>query len=293
MLDPVLLQTFLSIAEGASFSEAGRKLGLSQSSVSDHVRKLEKSVGHQLLVRDTHSVSMTPQGEALIEFARIILETNERARRHFAASKIRGRLRFGASEDLVASWLPEILRAFTADHPLIDLEFTIALSNSLVAKFDAGELDVVLCKRWPGADRGELIWRDPLVWCAAERVPDFPDGRVPLILYPPPSITRFMALAALEQAGTPWRLACTSGSLSGLAAAARARLGLMAHSRMFIPEGLMECAPHPLLPKFDDLEFILLSAKGRLREPIQWLTDAILAKARSTARFLPEPAKRV
>jgi len=80
MLDPVLLRTFLLIAEGASFSQAGRKLGLSQSSVSDHVRKLEKSVGHQLLIRDTHSIAVTPQGEAMIEFARIILETDNRAR---------------------------------------------------------------------------------------------------------------------------------------------------------------------------------------------------------------------
>ena len=136
-----------------------------------------------------------------------------------------------------------------------------------------------MCKRWPGADRGEFIWRDPIVWCAPERIPDFPHGQVQLILYPPPSITRFLALAAMERAGVRWRLSCTSGSLSGLAAAARARLGIMAHSRMFIPEGLVECAPHPLLPKLGDVEFILLRASGRLREPIGWLCAAILTKA--------------
>ncbi len=178
MLDPALLQTFLVIAEGNSFSEASRKLGLSQPTVSDHVRKLEAAVGHRLFVRDTHSVALTIEGEAMVEFARNILETNERARRHFAGTRLRGRLRFGASEDLVSSWLPEVLRGFVREHPLVDLEFTIALSNSLIAKFDAGELDIALCKRWPGEERGELIWRDSLVWAGATKDPIFSGGQI-------------------------------------------------------------------------------------------------------------------
>ncbi len=84
MLDPVCLRTFLVIAEGASFSEASRRLGLGQPTVSEHVRKLEKIVGHRLFIRDTHSVTMTVEGEAMVEFARNILETNERAQRYFA-----------------------------------------------------------------------------------------------------------------------------------------------------------------------------------------------------------------
>lgn len=283
MLDPAFLQTFLVVADGNSFSEAARRLGLSQSSVSDHIRKLEKSVGHRLLQRDTHSVTVTAQGEAMIEFARIILEANDRARSHFAGSKTRRQLRFGASEDLVAWWLPEVLHDFRRRHPQIDLEFTIALSNSLIAKFDAGGLDLVLCKRRPGAERGEYVLRDPLVWVGAQKTPNFPGGLVQLILYPQPSITRFMALTALEQAGIPWRMACTSGSLSGLATAARAGLGVMAHSRMFIPTGLVECTPSALLPELGYVEFVLLRAGGKLREPIAELSAAILAKARNFA----------
>ncbi|WOJ89129.1 LysR family transcriptional regulator [Methylocapsa polymorpha] len=279
MLDPLLLQSFLMIAEGNSFSEASRKLGLSQPTVSDHVRKLEKAVGHRLFVRDTHSVALTIEGEAMVEFARNILEANERAKRHFAGTKLRGRLRFGASEDLVSSWLPEVLRGFVRQHPLVDLEFNIALSNSLITRFDSGELDIVLCKRWPGEDRGELVWRDSLVWAGASGDPAFAGGQVQLILYPPPSITRFMALAALEQAGIPWRIAGTSGSLTGLVAAAQAGLGVMAHSRKLIPKGLIECPPSPQLPRLGDLEFVMLRARRGLRAPVAELSAAILAKA--------------
>jgi len=280
MLDPLLLQTFLMIAEGNSFSEASRKLGLSQPTVSDHVRKLEKAVGHRLFVRDTHSVALTIEGEAMVEFARNILEANERAKRHFAGTKLRGRLRFGASEDLVSSWLPEVLRGFVRQHPLVDLEFTIALSNSLIGRFDSGELDIVLCKRWPGEERGELVWRDSLVWAGAAGDPIFfSGGQVQLILYPPPSISRVMALAALEQAGIPWRIACTSGSLTGLVAAAQAGLGVMAHSRKLIPKSLLECPPSQHLPRLGEVEFVLLRARRGLRAPVAELSAAIVAKA--------------
>lgn len=63
MLDPLLLRTFLVIAEGHSFSETSRKLAMRQSTVSDHVKRLEQGLGRQLFVRDTHSVALTREGE--------------------------------------------------------------------------------------------------------------------------------------------------------------------------------------------------------------------------------------
>jgi predicted transcriptional regulator len=45
MLDPVLLQTFLAVAQTYSFSQAAERLGLRQSTVSQHIRKLEEEAG--------------------------------------------------------------------------------------------------------------------------------------------------------------------------------------------------------------------------------------------------------
>ena len=88
MLDPVLLKTFLVISEGRSFSETGRLLAMRQSTVSDHVRRLEQHLGRTLFARDSHSVSLTADGEALIGYARQILETAGRAEQ---SSPARGR----------------------------------------------------------------------------------------------------------------------------------------------------------------------------------------------------------
>jgi DNA-binding transcriptional LysR family regulator len=100
---------------------------------------------------------------------------------------------------------------------------------------------------------------------------------VPLILYSPPSITREIALAALERSGRPWRIVCTSGSLSGLRTAALAGLGITIVPYGLIPAGLAELPNGHGLPDLGTVEFVLL-ANGRLiRGPAAELADAILA----------------
>jgi DNA-binding transcriptional LysR family regulator len=277
MLDPVLLQTFLAIAQTRSFTQAAARLGLRQSTVSQHIRKLEEEAGRRLFVRDTHSVTPTADGEAMIEFARGILAANERAERYFAGSQLRGRLRFGASEDFVASLLPAVLREFVRTHPLVEFELTVGMSGELNEKLERGELDLVCGKRRPGDDRGRVVWRDRLVWVAGDGRRLDPSMPVPLILYSPPSIMREIALAALERSGRAWRIACTSGSLSGLRAAALAGLGVTVVPEGLIPAALVELPSGHGLPDLGSVEFVLLGAGKTLRGPAAELADAILA----------------
>ena len=197
MLDPILLQTFLAVAQTRSFTQAAERLGLRQSTVSQQVRKLEQQAGRRLFIRDTHSVAMTIDGEAMVEFAHSVLDAVDRAQRYFAGAQLRGQLRFGTSEDVVASRLPEVLREFVRTHPLVDLELTVGLSGELVEKLGRGELDLVCGKRRPGDDSGRVVWRDKLVWVAQEEWRIEASCPIPLILYSPPSITRAIALSAL------------------------------------------------------------------------------------------------
>ena len=277
MLEPILLQTFLTVGETRSFTQAAERLGLRQSTVSQHIRKLELEAGRRLFVRDTHSVTVTADGEAMIEFARNILAANERAERYFAGSQLRGRLRFGASEDFVASRLPEVLREFVRTHPLVDVELTVGLSGELNQKLDRGELDLVCGKRRPREDRGRLIWRDRLIWVSGDQRPLDPSAPTSLILYPPPSITREIALAALERDGCTWRIVCTSGSLSGLRAAALAGLGVTVFAEGLIPPGLAEIPDGHGLPDLGTVEFVLHGAGKVMHAPAAKLADAILA----------------
>jgi DNA-binding transcriptional LysR family regulator len=276
VFDPNLLTTFVTVAQARSFTEAGRRLGLQQSTVSQHVRRLEEAASRRLFVRDTHSVALTADGEAMLGLAQGILEANERARRYFAGSELRGRVRFGASEDFVQTRLPEVLREFTRIHRAVDLELTVGLSGGLLEALDAGELDLVLAKRRPGEDRGQLVRREKLVWLGSDPALADPERPLPLILYPPPSISRAIALEVLERTGRSWRIVCTSSSFSGLNAAALAGLGITVQGDGFVPAGLTVL---PGLPDLGQIEFVIAGPGRTLRGPAEALATAILDNA--------------
>ncbi|MFE2938309.1 LysR substrate-binding domain-containing protein [Streptomyces sp. NPDC059255] len=286
MYDPGQLRTFLAVAQTLSFTQAARRLGVRQSTVSQHVRRLEEATGRPLFTRDTHSVELTEDGEAMLGFAGTILAAHDRAAAFFTGTRLRGRLRFGASEDFVLTRLPEILEAFRRDHPEVDLELTVGLSGTLHEQLAAGGLDLVLAKRRPGDTHGRPVWRSTLVWIGAPRFRLDPDRPVPLIVFPPPGITRARALEVLEAHGRHWRVACTSASLSGLIAAARAGLGVMAHTRGLVPPGLVPVPARAGLPELGEVEFVLLDGgrsgrpgpgAGATREAADALAAAILA----------------
>ena len=226
MLNPDWLRSFVTVAETKSFTLAAQRLGLQQSTVSQHIKRLEEALRRNLLARDTHAVAPTMDGDALIDFARQVLEANERLTRFFTGSELRGRVRFGASEDFVMSGLEGVLIEFARRYASVDLELTVGLSGILYQRFDAGDLDVIFVKRRAGDARGQTAWRERLVWIGRPGIRPDPQLALPLVLYPPPSVSRALALDALERARRPWRIACTTGSLSGLYAAARAGLGV-------------------------------------------------------------------
>lgn len=279
MINPEFLQSFIAVVEMRSFTLAAQRLGLGQSTVSQHIRKLEQALGRQLLARDTHAVAPTPDGDALLDFARQVVDSQDRLDRFFRGSALRGRLRFGVSEDFVLAGLHDVLGEFTRRHALVDLELTVGLSGMLYDRFDAGELDLIFVKRRATDPRGQIAWREVLVWIGQPGIRPDPEQPLPLVLYPPPSITRRLALDALEAAGRSWRVACTSGSLSGLCAAARAGLGVMPFSARLAPSGLTALPPSRALPGLGEIEFVVIGP-GPQHALAGAMTSVILHSAR-------------
>lgn len=277
VLHPDLLLSFSTVAETASFTLAAERLGLRQSTVSQHVKRLEASVKRPLFARDTHSVALTSDGAAMLDHARGILDLNRRLERHVAGSELRGRLRFGVSEDFATSRLPDVLGEFTAHHRHIDLELTIDVSGHLYERLDGGDLDVIFAKRRRGDRRGEVAWTEQIVWAGRPNLEIDSGKPLPLIVYPPPSISRAYAIDALEAAGRAWRIACTSGSLSGLRAAALAGLGVMPYAERLLPSGL-STLPARDLPKLGTVDFVAIGP-GRHNKAATALIRTLLANS--------------
>lgn len=278
MFDPVLLRTFVAVAETLSFTQAATQLKLSQPTVSGHIRKLEHEAGRILVLRDTRAVTLSDNGDAMLGFARTILAAHDQAASYFTGSAMRGRLRFGAADDLAGTQLPGILRDFRQLYPQINLELSVAQSSALVRRLQAGALDLVFVKRESGDEAGRLVRRDRMVWVGHRSWRIEPGAPVPLISYPSPSISREAAIRSLEDAGRTWRITCNVKEVAGLLAAVRAGIGVAVYPQSLIPGDLAQVSPAFGLPELGDIDFALLDNPTSAREPLEALTEAIMSR---------------
>jgi len=276
MFDPVWLASFVKVAETLSFTRAADRLGVGQSTVSEHVRKLEATCGRRLFRRDTHGVALTADGEAMLGFATSILETSTRAMGHFANRAVQGVIRLGVSEDVVLTGLTDVLRRFVLLHPHVRLELTVGVSETLRAALSVGDLDLIFLKRRVGESHGDLVWREPLIWITARDFDLDPAQPVPLIALAPPALTRSMALAVLERQGRHWYFACTSASQSGVHAAVAAGLGIAPHAQSLAPAGVRQVADD-LLPTLGEIEFVVMAGRAANRGAARILYETLWA----------------
>jgi DNA-binding transcriptional LysR family regulator len=278
MFDPDLLATFLAVAETASFTRAGERLGLSQPTVSQHIARLEKAAGRTLIDRDTRQVRLTDNGDAMAGFARSILAAHAAADSYFSGTAMRGRLRFGVADDLAITQLPSILRDFRRSYPQINLELTVGQSGPLHRRLKAGQLDLIFIKQALGSGEGDRVSTDDLVWMGLDKSELAPDDPVPLIAYHDPSISRQMAIDALEAAGRVWRITCNTREVNGVLAAVRAGLGVAPFPRTLIPNDLVKVTNRLGLPELGRVEFSLLANPTAAADPVAALTRAIMGR---------------
>jgi DNA-binding transcriptional LysR family regulator len=278
MFDPTLLRTFLAVAETSSFTLAAQRLGISQPTVSQQVRRLEQASGRLLVARDTREVSLTDNGDAMAGFARTILAAHSAADDYFSGSAMKGKLRFGTADDLAITQLPRILRHFRQLYPQINLELTVDQSAPLFRKLHAGSLDLIFIKQKPETTDGTVVRRDQLVWIGQEKTIVELGAPVPLITYQGATVSRTSAIEALEQAGRRWRITCNTREVNGLLAAVRAGLGVAVFPRSLIPDDLVVVGTRFALPVLGEVDLTLLRNPGAPAEPVDALISAIMGR---------------
>jgi DNA-binding transcriptional LysR family regulator len=274
--DPVLLRTFLAVANHLSFTRAAQQLGLSQPTVSQHVRRLEESCSRQLVRRDTRTVSLTDNGQAMAGFARTILAANDEAVSYFTGSAMSGRLRFGAADELALSELPTILREFRQLYPRINLELTVTQSGTLYRRLVANHLDLIFINQEADLGRGTLVRRDRLVWVGIDRLQIEPAQPVPVITYHAPSLSRSAAIDSLEREHRTWRITCNTREINGVLAATRAGIGVCVLAQSRVPADLRILSGRFDLPALPDVEMALVDNPRSAQEPVAALSRAIV-----------------
>lgn len=281
MFDISLLRSFETVANLSSFTKAGLQLSLTQSAVSAHIRRLEEQANCLLLERNTRTVTLTPQGQALLGYARPILRLSEDARAHMLGSGSEIHLRIGTSDDLMSTWLPSALRKFQDSRLGKTLEIQIANTSALLDTMERGELDLIVGCRCRGDQTGRHLWSEPLVWAFARGVPLDKTTTIPLGLFPEPCPYRDAALAALATADRPWRIAMVSPSLGSLTSMAAAALAVTPLNAGSVPRFLRAVDGDTELPPLPDVEFVA-HIRPNLPADTALLMDAVIGWIKST-----------
>lgn len=137
------VQTFLAVADFASFTKAAHYLGMSKAMASLHVKALEKALATTLLVRTTRQVSLTETGQAFYDEFKTIVTNIDNAFENVLQghNRVSGKLRFSSTGEYADRFVLPLLPIFAERYPEISLCYQLNSSlNDLVAE----KLDLVI-----------------------------------------------------------------------------------------------------------------------------------------------------
>lgn len=163
------LETFVAVIDHGSFSGAARALHRAQSRVSTHVASLERALGGTLVDRSHRPIGPTELGTAFLPHARAVLEALERGAEAVDqhSGTLRGRVVIGCHPSVSAGFLPGVLAAVHAEHPLLRIELTEHTTPDLVSGIVAGRFHIAihsLAADPPSADlQSTHLWTERFV----------------------------------------------------------------------------------------------------------------------------------
>lgn len=138
-------RTFLAIAASGSFIEAGRRMHVTQSTVSARIQRLEEELGTRLFVRNRSGATLTVAGRRFGEYAKRLVETAEQARHHVGLpSGYRATLRVGARIALWDTLLPAWIGWLREREPEVAVRAGIGFEEDLIRDLIEGALDIGL-----------------------------------------------------------------------------------------------------------------------------------------------------
>ncbi len=245
------LKTLLAVLDAGSFSRAAEALQLAQSTVSFHIKALEKNVGARLLDRQGGAVRATTAGKVIERYGKRILAMHGEAlaRLRDESQLTAGTVTVAASSIPEAHLLPSAIAALRRAHPHVTVRVSSADSQRAIAELLAHDCDFAVVGVQP-ADRRVVateIESDEIVLCGPTSGPiaDLVKGgkldveqlrRLPIVVREEGSGTR----RAIEPFLAGLVPAVQVGSLEAVLRCVQAGLGVSFVSRLALADSLRE-----------------------------------------------------
>ena len=138
-----VLRYFLAIAREGSITNASNFLHITQPTLSRQIKDLEEELGQPLFIRNSHSMTLTPEGMYLRKRAEEILSIVDKTEAEFRATEdlISGDIYIGGGEIEAIKLIAEILKELRKDYPSINIHIFSGNSGDVTERLDKGLLD--------------------------------------------------------------------------------------------------------------------------------------------------------
>lgn len=267
LLDLALLQTLVAVDQTGTLAKAADKVGRTQSAVSLQMQRLEQALALELFDRRGRALALTDAGEAMLGYARRLLELNREAITAVRGHRVAGQVRLGMSVDFEHTWLPRAMARFASSHPKIVVELRVDRNSALEQAVARRDIDIALVFGSMLPADASRIGTVPMAWIAARDFAWTTPASLPLLVLEQPCMFRTAALQALDNVGTPWRVAVTSPSLGGLWATALAGMGVTVRSAVVLPDSLCDVGARLGLPALPRVGVRILESDIRATAP--------------------------
>lgn len=165
-----------------NITKVSQKLFLSQPALTKRLKKIEKELGCELMVRSKKGVIFTPIGESIIPYIKLISNTTRQMKNHINTNQgfIGGTLSLGSSLNFSHYRLPTALKTYTKKYPLVDIKITTGQSRDLYQMLQNDDISIAIV-------RGEFEWDEGRVLLSSEPmclVCSMENSKKPLNSYP-------------------------------------------------------------------------------------------------------------
>jgi DNA-binding transcriptional LysR family regulator len=225
VLDIAPLRSLVAVADCGGFHRAAAALHLSQSAVSQHLRRVEAVVGEPIVQRSGRGIVFTEIGLKALRHARTILAAHDTALEDLGATEHK-LLTIGATEHGADVMLAGLSSALRERLPDMRVRFRLDRNVSLSDSIDRGLVDLAIMLDGAGLDRAHASGVVRLQWISARTLTTSPRNPLPLVIFSEPCTLREPAFSILENHHIDYEIVAECGDLSGLYAAVRSGLGL-------------------------------------------------------------------
>ena len=162
------LKYFADLAKTNSMNETAKRMFITQPSLSESIKRLEKELDCKLVHRSKTGVEFTEEGKLVLDYTNTILEQHtlmkQALQEHHGCNYLQGKLTIGVGINVGNTFLPKLMVKLYRDYPDIKLHILEDTSDNILAALNTAELDFGIFGIFKDSKTGNLISPSPAIF---------------------------------------------------------------------------------------------------------------------------------